>query len=150
MALTARQQRFVEEYLLDCNAAAAYRRAGYKASSNQIAAVNSSRLMANDKIREAIEMAQQHRAEQTGITSEWVLRRLKEEADYRGDDATHSARVKALELCGKHLALFVDRQQVEGTQELTVRLRRVVENDRSNLSDTGPGPAPGTNGFHSE
>jgi phage terminase small subunit len=150
VALSARQQRFVEEYLVDCNAAAAFRRAGYTAKDDHVASANAARLMANDSVRTAIDAALAARSAETGVTAEWVLRRLKEEADYTGEDATHSARVRALELCGKHLAMFVDRQQVETRAERVVKLRVVKCVSAEPAAGVGPGPAPGPNGLHVE
>ncbi len=47
------QVRFVEEYLIDLNRTAAYRRAGYKGEGNT-AYVNASRLLRNAKVSQAI------------------------------------------------------------------------------------------------
>lgn len=75
MALTAKQQCFVGEYLIDLNATAAYKRAGYTAKGNA-AEVNASRLLSNAKVAAAIEMAQQERSERTEITQDMVLQEL--------------------------------------------------------------------------
>jgi phage terminase small subunit len=68
MALTPRQQRFVLEYLIDLNAGAAARRAGY-ANDRAYAA----RLMRKPEIARAIAREMAERAERTGITKERVL-----------------------------------------------------------------------------
>ncbi|UXC93117.1 terminase small subunit [Sphingobium sp. RSMS] len=72
--LDGKQARFVEEYLVDLNATAAYRRAGYVAKGNS-AEVNASRLLRNAKVQRAIAAAQQALSERTQITQEMVLRR---------------------------------------------------------------------------
>lgn len=74
--LTPRQQRFVAEYLIDLNATAAYKRAGYKAAG-RAAENNASRLLGNAGVAEAIAAAQHARAERVGLTSDEVLRELK-------------------------------------------------------------------------
>lgn len=76
--LTPRQQRFVEEYLKDLNAAAAYKRAGYKIDSHG-ANVNGNRLMTYPKIRAAIAAGKAERSLNTKIDAEWVLIRLADE-----------------------------------------------------------------------
>jgi phage terminase small subunit len=73
--LTARQQRFVEEYLCDLNAAAAYRRAGYAARGNA-AEVNAARLLRNAQVAAEIERRKKHRAERVEVRAEDVLQRL--------------------------------------------------------------------------
>ena len=69
MAITPRQQRFVLEYLIDLDAKAAARRAGFSARSRPY----SSQLMRNPEIARAIAQAMTERAERTGITRERVL-----------------------------------------------------------------------------
>lgn len=77
--MTPKQQRFVEEYLIDLNATAAYRRAGYAAKGNA-AEVNAARLLRNAQVQAAIVEAKAARSEETGINAAWVLKRLAEEA----------------------------------------------------------------------
>jgi phage terminase small subunit len=74
--VTPKQQRFVQEYLNDLNATAAYQRAGYKARGNA-AEVNASRLLRNAQVKAAITKAQAERAARTGITSDRVLGELE-------------------------------------------------------------------------
>ena len=47
--LSPMQERFVQEYLVDCNATAAYKRAGYKGQGN-VAEVNAHRLLRQAKV----------------------------------------------------------------------------------------------------
>jgi phage terminase small subunit len=70
--LTAKQKRFVEEYLIDLNASAAARRAGYSVKS---AAVIGDENLRKPEIKAAIEDAQRALSERTQITQEMVLRR---------------------------------------------------------------------------
>ena len=74
MSLTDKQAAFVREYLVDMNATAAYKRAGYVAKGNS-AEVSAHRLLRNPKIAAAVEAAQASLAERTEITQEMVLRR---------------------------------------------------------------------------
>lgn len=73
MALTPKQERFVQEYLVDLNATAAAIRAGYsKKTANRIASQNLSKL----DIQEAIQKAQKARCERTEITQDMVIQEL--------------------------------------------------------------------------
>ena len=76
--LTPKQQRFKDEYLLDLNATQAAIRAGY---SERTANEQGARLLANAKVRAAIDSAQSNRAEHTQINATWVLKRLALEAE---------------------------------------------------------------------
>ena len=112
--LTEKQLRFVEEYLIDLNGAAAYRRAGYRASSDGAAAANAARLITNDNVARAIADARQRQQQRTQIKADDVIAGLHKEATREGDGASHSARVTAWTQIGKHLGMFVDRVKHEG------------------------------------
>lgn len=68
--LTPRQQRFVEEYVVDLNGTQAAVRAGYSAKTAQEQA---SRLLSLVIVRQAVEKATQERSERTGITADRAI-----------------------------------------------------------------------------
>ncbi|MFC0204719.1 terminase small subunit [Novosphingobium soli] len=74
MKLNAKQQRFVEEYLVDFNATAAYIRAGYAARGNS-AEASASKLLRNHKVQQAIAAGQAALSERTEISQDMVLER---------------------------------------------------------------------------
>ncbi len=67
--MTPRQRRFVEEYLVDLNAAQATKRAGYAYGSAW-------RVMRNPEVVAGIEKAQAARAERTRVTADKVVEEL--------------------------------------------------------------------------
>lgn len=73
MALTPRQQRFVDECLVDLNGKQAAIRAGY---SPNCAEVTASRLLRNAKVAAAVAEARRERAERTAITQDSVVQGL--------------------------------------------------------------------------
>jgi phage terminase small subunit len=75
--MTPKQQRFVEEYLIDLNATQAAIRAGY---SKKTADQQASRLLTNVKVKAAIETAMEARSKRTEFDADWVLKRLGAEA----------------------------------------------------------------------
>jgi len=81
--LTAKQQRFVEEYLLDLNGKQAAIRAGY---SRKTAEVLASQTLRNVKVQAAITAAQRRRSQRTEIRQDTVLREL---AVLAQSDITH-------------------------------------------------------------
>jgi len=126
--LTPKQKRFVEEYLVDLNATAAARRAGYSQRGNTARQQGYYNLTV-PAIQEALTKAQAKRSKRTELTQDYVLNGLKTNAEraaqaepvtdaegnpvgeYRYEGAVAN---RALELLGKHLGMFADRLHVEG------------------------------------
>jgi phage terminase small subunit len=107
--LSPKQERFVAEYLIDCNATDAAKRAGYsERSAKQIG----HELLLRPAIKAAVDAAQARRAEKAGITQEWVLDNLRSVATrcmVGGNDFNPTGANRALELLGKHLGMFIER-----------------------------------------
>lgn len=79
MALTERQQKFVDEYVIDLSAKQAAIRAGY---SEDTADKQGSRLVLNNvEVAAAIRAALRARSERTQVDADWVLQRLTMEVD---------------------------------------------------------------------
>ncbi|MFD1378625.1 terminase small subunit [Fodinicurvata halophila] len=76
--MTPRQERFVQEYLLDLNATQAAIRAGY---SEKTANEQGAQLLKKPEIAAAIDAAKAERADRADIDAFWVLRRLVDEAE---------------------------------------------------------------------
>ena len=122
--LTPKQQRFVDEYLVDLNATQAAIRAGYSAKT---AGSIGQRLLKKVEIQAELAAAMAARGERTEITADYVLRRLKEEAELTGEGSSHSARIKALELLGKHQGMFADRLKIDGSLDVNLGLASLLE-----------------------
>lgn len=75
MALTPKQRRFVDEYLVDLNATQAAIRAGY---SKRTAASQGERLLRNVEVARALQGAQAARNQRAQIDADYVLQRLVE------------------------------------------------------------------------
>ncbi len=71
--LTARQRRFVEEYLIDLNGTQAAIRAGYSTKS---AKQQADQNLARENIKSAIDKAMAERSKRTGISQDIILREL--------------------------------------------------------------------------
>jgi phage terminase small subunit len=71
--LRPKQQAFVDHYLLDLNATAAYKRAGYRATGRS-AENAASRLLGNAGVRAAIQQAQAERARRCHLEADRVLK----------------------------------------------------------------------------
>lgn len=73
-ALTPRQRRFVDEYLVDLNGTQAAIRAGYSESGANVQAV---RLLSNVTIEAAIQEASEARQRRLGLSSDHIARELQ-------------------------------------------------------------------------
>lgn len=137
MKLTEKQKKFVDYYIETGNATQSYIDAGYKATSREVAEANARRLLGNDSVKkyreEKMEELKSERiANQEEILSYLtsILRGEQTEEVLRGtgkgaqtiDDMEVSAkdRIKAAELLGKRYAMWTDKQQIEGTQQVTI------------------------------
>jgi phage terminase small subunit len=144
--LTAKQKKFIEEYLFDLNATQAAIRAGYSVDSAY--SIGNENLK-KPEIKSSIDKAIAERSRRTGINTDRVLRELgkiafinpadvinldtatvKEEATREDTACIQSIKIKtiptedgditereiktydklkALELCGKHLGMWTER-----------------------------------------
>ena len=119
MGLTPKQERFVEEYLVDLNATAAARRAGYKDPNI------GRQLITKNNVSEAIQAEKLARSARTELTQDYVLGKLKAIADREASDAPDSElkvsnQLRALELLGKHLGAFVERLDTDATVRIVL------------------------------
>lgn len=126
--LTPKQQRFVQEYLVDLNATQAAIRAGYSpATAENIGWEN----VRKPEVASAIAEAREAIAQRLEITQDMVLGGLLAEAkgvtDF--DDSTPASRVAAWRALGEHLKLFTQKG------ELTVDARhRVISGEPLDLA----------------
>lgn len=148
-ALNPKQQRFVDEYLIDLNATQAATRAGY---SPKTANEQGARLLAHASVAAEIQKKVKERAKRTEITQDYVLTTIRETIercrqvapvlDRKGeqiyvragddDDAPlvpaftfdSNAVLRGAELLGKHLKMFTDKTELSGEVGVTVEITR--------------------------
>ena len=126
--MTAKQKRFCEEYLVDCNATQAAIRTGY---SKKTARAVGQRLLTNVDIKKYIEQQLQKLKNEKIADAQEVLEYLtsvmrgeqKEQvALLTGEgvqnlvqkDVSAKDRLKAAELIGKRYALFTEKVELQG------------------------------------
>ena len=122
--LTAKQEAFCKEYLIDLNATQAAIRAGYSESA---ARQQASENMAKPYILEYIQKSMDKRSAETQITAEWVLKGIKDTTIKAVADDNHAMAFKGYELAGKHLKLFTDRIEQEVDVVITSIERNVID-----------------------
>ena len=137
MKLTEKQKIFADEYLVDLNATRAYRIAYPRVKSDNVAAVNGTRLLRNAKVKEYIDERLKQLEDKRIAKADEVLQYLtsvmrnevKEEVvvvESKGDgcssartikkDMSAKDRNKAAELLGKRYRLFTDRIEADVNQ----------------------------------
>ena len=126
--LTPKQQRFVEEYLIDLNATQAAIRAGY---SEKTAKEIGSENLTKPNIAKAITEAQEKLSNKAQVTVEMVVQGLLNEAKDLSEGSTQSARVSAWAHLGKHLGMFKDKIEHSGdpNNPINMSLKVVFEDD---------------------
>jgi hypothetical protein len=104
--LTEKQQRFVDQYLIDLNGTRAYKSAYPAVKKDATASQAASRMLRNVKVQVALAVAQRRRQERTEINQDMVIKdllriaRKAEEAERYGD------ALRAIEMLAKHLRMF--------------------------------------------
>ena len=114
--LTAKQEEFCQQYLVDFNATAAAIRAGY---SDKTANQQGPKLLVNVGIQHRLDELSQAAAERNDLTVDGVLESLKQLRDKAISLNQMGPAVRAEELRGKYLAMFVDRKSVENVSTMS-------------------------------
>jgi phage terminase small subunit len=119
-------KRFADYYIETGNATESYKRAGYSASNDNIAGVESHKLLKNPKVFHYIEernkqLESDRIADMEEVKQFWTLTMRSGEADLKD-------RLKASEYIAKTNAAFIEKQQITG--EMTQN----IQTDLSKLS----------------
>lgn len=111
MALTDKQKSFVNEYMKDMNAAAAYRSV-YKCSE-EAARRAASRLLTNVDIQSEIGQRTDKMQEESGMSVQWVLGKYKNIIE-KNEEVDPAVAKGALDSVAKHFGMFKDKVEVTG------------------------------------
>ncbi len=114
--LTPKQAAFIREYLIDLNATAAAKRAGY---SERTAHVIGNENLSKPEIAAAIAEAQSERAEKVGIDALWVLTEAKATYLAAREADKLSEAVSALKLVGTHVDVQAFKERIAQEHSLT-------------------------------
>ncbi len=128
--LSAKQEAFCREYLVDLNGTRAAIRAGY---SEKTAEQQASRLLTKVKVKEKVAELKAEVSKKTLCTVEWVVNGLMEEAQSVAEDSTSSSRVSALKALSDYTGDFdANRQKLDVNAKVDIgdRLQRAKERAR--------------------
>ena len=114
--LTLKQERFVDEYLIDGNATQAAIRAGY---SEKTAEVIGHENLSKPKIGQAIRRKRKNLSEKVEVTQEYVIESIVRIAKKAEESGNHQAALKGMNMLAKHLGMYIERS--ESTHEWVLR-----------------------------
>ena len=124
--MTDKQQRFIDEYMIDLNATQAAIRAGY---SPKTAEVIGNQLLKKTLVSNEILKRKAKLSSVANWTAADVLKRLARLADEGYKD---SDKIKALELIGRHIGMFQDKVELSGGVRIDPEsVKAIVEGFRS-------------------
>ncbi len=110
--MTERQEKFCREFLKTGNATQAYKKAGYGTKDYDARAVNASRLLKTDKVRERLEELRK-KAEAKEILSASQIRALLTNIA-TDKDSSKLEVMKALDILNKMNGEYITKTQITG------------------------------------
>lgn len=126
--LNPKQQRFVEEYLIDMNATQAAIRAGY---SEKTAAVIGAENLIKPNIQAELSKRIKATSERLQITQDDVIKELRAIADKAMSAEQFSAAVRCYELIGKHIGMF----KTQSSKDVAHYLASFLDMDEDQLNE---------------
>lgn len=122
--LSPKQRAFIDEYMVSQNASEAVLKAGYKTTNqNRIA----SELLQHPLVSEEIERRLADKQEKTELRADYLVNKLIAIID--SNEERTSDQLKAIELAGKTLALWRERQEITGADGDAIKTEQKVKED---------------------
>lgn len=122
--LTPRQKRFVEEYVVDFDGAAACTRAGYNTKHpNKL----SHEMLQHPGIRAAIDQVTLERAADTTLKPDYVMNKIRKTIEKAELDNNHNAVLRGCELMARALGMFIERKEISGPNGDAIQYKQVQE-----------------------
>jgi hypothetical protein len=122
--LTVRQRRFVEEYLVDFNGAAAVSRAGYGTKSPKRLAYE---MLQHPGILAAIDQVTLSRAAESTLKPEYVMNKIRKTIEKAEEDGNHNAVLRGCEIMARALGMFVERREISGPNGDAIKYEQIQE-----------------------
>ena len=131
--LSPRQEAFCMAYAKCGNATQAYREAGYKAKSDNVAAASAAKILRNAKVQARLEEirgeVESERIVQPREMQEWYSSIIRGETADGGKETRMRDRLKAAELLGRMQGLFIDKREVSMSGGVVILHDDVPEED---------------------
>lgn len=129
--LTPKMESFINAYFSDANfnAVEAVRKSDY--NSKQAPHIMAGQLMAHPLISREIEKRLEKRRQKSEVKAEILIQKLMEIID-RTEENNPNAALRAIELAGKSIALWKERQEISGPDGEAIKHEQRV---RENVTD---------------
>lgn len=128
--LTHKMEMFISEYMVDLNASQACIRAGYKTKNpNRIGA----ELLRHPVIAEVIKQKMDERVENNELTADYIVNKLMTIVEATDKDNPQAA-LRGLELLGKTLGIFRDRQEISGPDGEAIKMEQKVKENAADFT----------------
>lgn len=130
--LTPKMRSFINEYMIDFNATSAVLRSEYSTSGSKQKCRNmAALLMAHPLVQEEISHRMDKRAEKAEVKAEYIILKLMEIIE--GEERT-ADRLRAIELAGKSIALWKERQEISGPDGEAIKHEQHVKESVADLT----------------
>lgn len=130
-ALTMKMESFVQHYLVCQNASEAVRLAGYKTKNPHKMGAE---LLRHPLVRAAVDEGRKERAETMQLTADWILNRLVDIIQREG--VRTADELKALELAGKSMALWKERNEISGPDGGAIETEQRIKEDVADFTSS--------------
>ena len=127
--LSAKMEKFVDEFFVDRNASAAVIRAGYSTNNaNRMAA----KLMCHPLVKAEINKRTETVRANTELRAEYLISKLVDIIENEGEKTADQLR--AIELAGKSIALWKERQELSGPDGEAIKMEQKTKEDAADFT----------------
>lgn len=118
---------FIDEYMVDMNAEEALRRSTYQVNDTSIPK-QAKELMEHPLVAAEISRRMMERRQKTELTAEYLVNKLVQMIE-TNEIANPNAALRAIELAGKSIGLYKERQEISGPDGKAIEMeQRTQEN----------------------
>lgn len=128
--LTPLMVSFIDQYMVTMNAAEAVRLSGYKVAD---AGRHAAELMQHPLIIEEIKQRMARRSEKSEVKAEYLIQKLMDIIEKEQEDNPQAA-LRAIELAGKSIALWKERQEISGPDGEAIRHEQTVKENATDFA----------------
>lgn len=130
--LSSKMELFLSEYLVDLNATLAVQRAGYKTNNpNRLG----TELLRHPIIKARIDEALQKRIEVNEVKADYLINKLISIIE-NTETSNPTACLRAIELAGKSIALWKERQEVSGPDGGAIQMEQKLKEDVADFTSS--------------
>lgn len=123
--LSHKMSMFVDEYMVDLNASQAVIRAGYKTNNpNRLG----TELLRHPLVIKALDEKMEKRRERMEIKADYLINKLINIIEATEEDNPQAA-LRAIELAGKSIALWKERQEISGPDGQAIEMEQRIKED---------------------